>query len=154
MRAISKSMAVRDVSPRRGLSLRLAMAAAVATLALLTVVAAPAALAQSLGGKKLPGISKIESKGSTDVVFTGGVQMLNVRSKVLEVSTADGSSTAIFPITKKVRVASIDGRKLKLAALTPGSNVIVHYRQEGGRRIVQKIVLVSKAPVKKAHSAS
>lgn len=107
----------------------------------------PAALqAQGLSPKRVPGLNKIESSGSTKGVFTGGVQLLDLHSKVLEVSSADGVSSAIFPIGKKVKVASIEGRKLKLAALTPGTSVIVHYQQEGGRRTVQQITVVKKAP--------
>ncbi|MGH9440212.1 MAG: hypothetical protein ACRD22_20670, partial [Terriglobia bacterium] len=53
--------------------------------------------AQEVGRKKVPGLSKIESNGATNQVFTGGVQTLDSRSKVLEVSSADGASSAIFP---------------------------------------------------------
>lgn len=106
----------------------------------------PAALrAQGMSPKRVPGLKKIESSGATRGVFTGGVQLLDLHSKVLEVSAADGASTAIFPINKKVKVASIEGRKLKLAALTPGTSVIVRYQQEGGRRTVQQITVVKKA---------
>lgn len=108
------------------------------------------------GHKKLPGLGKIESTGPTKGIFTGGVQTMDSQSKVLEVSSADGASSAIFPITKKVKVASIEGRKLKLASLTPGTNVIVHYQQQGGRRTVQEIIVVTEAPSKnhKEHRSS
>lgn len=106
--------------------------------------------------KRVPGLNKIASSGATKGVFTGGVQLLDLHSKVLEVSSADGVSTAIFPISKKVKVASIEGQKLKIAALTPGTSVIVHYQQEGGRRTVQQITVVKKAASadKKASSRS
>ncbi|MGH9396985.1 MAG: hypothetical protein ACRD18_09075 [Terriglobia bacterium] len=130
--------------------------AAFLILSVLCALAPLAATAQELGRKKLPGLSKIESTGPTKGVFTGGVQTMDSRSKVLEVSSADGANSAIFPITKKVRVSSIEGHKLKLAALTPGTNVIVHYQQQGGRRTVQEIIVLTKAPPsgKKGHSPS
>lgn len=132
------------------------LGAAALTLSVLWAVTPFVARSQEMGRKKLPGLSKIESNGPTKGVFTGGVQALDSRSKVLEVSSANGASTAIFPITKKVRVSSIGGQKLKLAALTPGTNVIVHYRQQGGRRTVQEIIVVKKAPpsVKTGHRSS
>lgn len=123
-----------------------ALACAAALLFAVFYALNPAALrAQGLSPKRVPGINKIESSGATKGVFTGGVQLLDLHSKVLEVSAADGVSTAIFPINKKVKVASIEGRKLKLAALTPGTSVIVHYQQQGGRRTVQEITVVKKA---------
>lgn len=113
----------------------------------------PAAMrAQGLSPKNVPGLKKITSGGATRSVFTGGVQLLDLHSKVLEVSAPDGTNTAIFPITKKVKVSSIEGNKLKLASLTPGTSVIVRYEQQGGRRVVQQITVVKPGPsAKKQH---
>lgn len=138
-------MNTREASLRAWAEAALACAAALLFTALYAVNPAPLR-AQGLSPKRVPGLNKIESSGATKGVFTGGVQLLDLHSKVLEVSSANGVNTAIFPIGKKVKVASIEGRKLKLAALTPGTSVIVHYQQEGGRRTVQQITVVKKAP--------
>lgn len=92
---------------------------------------------------KLPGINKITSGAPTRQAFTGSVQSLDRQHHVLDVSAAQGNSTAIFPIRKKVKVSSIDGQKLKLAALTPGTNVIVYFEQKGGRRMVEEIIVLT-----------
>jgi hypothetical protein len=96
---------------------------------------------------KLPVINKITSGGPTRSAFTGSIQSLDRKLKVLDVSGAHGRSTAIFPLTKKIKISSINGQKLKLAALTPGTNVIVYYQQNAARRTVQQIIVLgSDAP--------
>jgi hypothetical protein len=91
---------------------------------------------------KLPVINKITSGGPTRAAFTGSVQSLNPKLKVLNVSTAGGQSTAIFPLGKKTKIADINGQKLKLAALTPGTNVIIYYEQSDARRTVEQILVL------------
>lgn len=92
---------------------------------------------------KLPGINKITSSGPGRQAFTGSVQSLDRQHHVLDVSAAKGQSTAIFPLRKNVKVSSIDGQKLKLAALTPGTNVIVYFEQKSGRRTVEQIIVLT-----------
>ncbi|MGH9327587.1 MAG: hypothetical protein ACRD2B_13015 [Terriglobia bacterium] len=103
---------------------------------------------------KLPGVSKIIS-GSTRQAFTGTVQSLNRKQHVLNVGA--GENSAIFPLKKKVKVSSVGGARLNLAALTPGTNVIIYYEQQGGHRTVNQIVILA-APAassaKKPHSSS
>lgn len=97
---------------------------------------------QRLGGK-LPGIGKSTPSGSTQQAFTGSVQSLDKQHHVLNISTSQSGSTEIFPIQKKVKISSVRGRKLKLAALTPGTNVVVYYQEKEGRRTVNQIVVLS-----------
>ncbi|HEX5482476.1 MAG TPA: hypothetical protein VFZ08_07595 [Terriglobia bacterium] len=92
---------------------------------------------------KLPGINKITSSGPGRQAFTGSVQSLDRQHHVLDVSAAKGQSTAIFPIRKNVKVSSIDGQKLKLASLTPGTNVIIYFEQKSGRRTVEQIIVLT-----------
>ncbi|MGH9402200.1 MAG: hypothetical protein ACRD2P_08845 [Terriglobia bacterium] len=105
--------------------------------------------AQEMGRQKLPVLGKIGANGPTKGAFTGVIQIIDRRSNVLEVGSADGTNSAIFPISKKVKISSIEGRKLKLAALTPGTNVLVTYEQQGGRRTVQEITILTKATASK-----
>lgn len=111
--------------------------------------------AQQIGRPKVPVLGKIVANGPTKGAFTGVIQTLDRHNNVLEVGSADGTDVAIFPISKKVKVSSIEGRKLKLAALTPGLNVIVTYEQQGGKRTVQEITILTKATTdKKSGNAS
>lgn len=116
-----------------------------ATMALAMLLAMSAGSAQTIGRPKLPVVGKIGSNGPTHGAFTGVVQSVDRKQKVLEVGSADGANIAIFPISKKVKVSSIEGQKLKLAALAPGQNVIVSYEQQGARRTVQEITVLPKA---------
>lgn len=111
--------------------------------------------AQQIGRPKVPVLGKIVANGPTRGAFTGVIQTLDRHNNVLEVGSANGTDVAIFPISKKVKVSSIEGRKLKLAALTPGLNVIVTYEQQGGKRTVQEITILTKASTdKKSGNAS
>jgi hypothetical protein len=91
---------------------------------------------------KLPVIDKITPAGPTRSALTGRIQSLDTKLKVLNVSDGKGGNTAIFPLSKKVKVSSISGQKLKIAALTPGTNVIVYYEQHDARRTVQQIIIL------------
>jgi hypothetical protein len=91
---------------------------------------------------KLPVIDKITSNGPTRSAFTGKVQSLDAKLKVLDVTSVHGDNLAIFPLNKRIKVSSITGQKLKLAAVTPGTNVIVYYEQQDARRTVQQIIIL------------
>lgn len=135
------SPAQRKKAGRNGLLSR-AEFAALAAVAACVLFSLPS-YSQQNRRNKLPGINKITSGAPTRQAFTGSVQSLDRQHNVLDVSAAQGNSTAIFPIRKKVKVSSIDGQKLKLAALTPGTNVIVYFEQKGGRRTVEEIIVLT-----------
>lgn len=123
--------------------------------ACILLFSAPPARAQLGNAAKLPGISKITSNGPTRQAFTGSIQSLDRKQHVLNVVA--GQSSAIFPIKKKMKVATIQGTRLKLAALTPGTSVIVYYEQRGSQRTVDQIIVLA-APAasgnKKPHPSS
>ncbi|MGH9354549.1 MAG: hypothetical protein ACRD10_00285 [Terriglobia bacterium] len=110
--------------------------------ALFLLISATAFGQQPLGSK-LPGIGKITSPGSGQQAFAGSVLSIDQQHHVLNISASPGNGAEIFPIQKKVKVSSVGGRKLKLAALTPGTNVIVYYQEKDGRRAVSQIVVLS-----------
>ncbi len=115
------------------------------------------ARAQQEHRNKLPGLSKITSNGPTRQAFTGSIQSLDTQQHVLNVTAAEGGNTAIFPIRKKIKISTINGQKLNLATLTPGTNVIVYYEQKGGHRTVDQIIVLGpNAPTekKKDHASS
>jgi hypothetical protein len=97
---------------------------------------------------KVPVIDKIAS-GSNQQAFSGTVQSLDLKRELLNVNTVQGGNTEIFPIRKGTHVSSADGEKLKLATLTPGTNVLIYYEQKGDRRTVKDIVVLGNAPPKK-----
>ena len=89
------------------------------------------------------------SSGQNEQAFTGTVQSLDLHRALLNVSTVQGADTEIFPFKKGVRIATADGAKLKLAALTPGTNVLIYYEQKGDRRTVKHIVVLGANSPKK-----
>lgn len=149
---INKQLA--SESPRSPVPFAGAWITTASVLALVALLFPVLAGAQSMGRPKLPVINKITSNGPTRGAYTGVIQSLDRRNNVLEVGSADGTNTAIFPISKKVRVSSIEGRKLKLAALTQGANVVVTYEQQGGKRTVQEITVLTQAPKKTGKASS
>jgi hypothetical protein len=116
------------------------------TLAFLAALGARSA--QEDRKHKVPVLDKINS-GPSEQAFNGTVQSLDVRHSLLNVNTVQGSDTEIFPIKKSVHVSTATGGKLKLAALTPGTNVLIYYEQKGDRRTVKNIVVLRETPPKK-----
>jgi hypothetical protein len=94
----------------------------------LGVSARPATSHAQEGKPKLP--VKITS-GSGRQAFTGKVQSLDLKRKILNLNTVQGEDTEIFAVNKGVRVASADGEKLKLKSLLPGTNVLIYFEQKG-----------------------
>lgn len=103
------------------------------------------ARAQEQRRRKVPVLDKITS-GPSRQAFSGKVQSLDLERNLLNVNTVQGGNTEIFPVKKGVRVALADGGKLKLTALTPGTNVIIYYEQKGDRRTVKEIVVLMASP--------
>jgi hypothetical protein len=105
---------------------------------------------------RIPVVNKIATNGPTRSLYSGSVETLNQKLKILNVSANGGQYTAIFPLTKKTKISSINGQKLKLASLTPGTNVIVYYEQQNARRTVQQIIVLGSQthPAKKKNPHS
>jgi hypothetical protein len=97
---------------------------------------------------KLPGRNKI--RGSTQQAFSGVVQSLDTKLKILNVTTRHGEDTEIFPVRKGTHVETLSGKKLQLKSLVPGTDVLIYYSESGGERSVREvIVLEGTAPKKK-----
>ncbi len=116
---------------------------ALAPAAILALLLGPGILrAQEQHKKKVPGLGKITG-GPNRQAFSGKVASLDLERHLLNVNTVEGGNLEIFPVKKKVQVTTADGEKLKLIALTPGTNVIIYYEQRGDRRTVKNIVVLA-----------
>jgi len=91
---------------------------------------------------KVPIVGKLTS-GSQQHAYSGKVQSLDLKQKILNVNALHGQDSEIFPIKKNVRVEGLDGRKMKLTALIPGMTVLIYYDQKSGERTVKNIVILS-----------
>ncbi len=120
-----------------------------ALIALAAILACGASLASSRPQEehkhKVPIMDKITS-GPSRQAFSGKVQSLDLKRKLLNVNTVQGGNTEIFPVTKGVRVETADGGKLKLQALAPGTNVLIYYEQKGDQRTVRQIIVLAAGP--------
>jgi hypothetical protein len=110
----------------------------------LVLVAAAAVLPASAQKHKVPVLDKIGSSPSRQA-FSGKVLSLDAERNLLNVNTVQGSGTEIFSV-KKARVVTADGEKLKLSALTPGTDVIIYYEQKDDQRSVKDIVILGPGP--------
>ena len=81
--------------------------------------------------------------GASRQAFSGKVQSVDLKRKLLMVGTVEGNVTEYFPVKKNVSVSTAVGDKLKVKELEPGTNVIVYYTVKGDRRSVSEIVVLS-----------
>ncbi len=116
-------------------------AAGVAALAAAIFAAAPAARGQQ-HTSKIPLADKVIPAGPTHQAFSGVVDSVDNKLHVLNVNSVKDANYEIFPLGKKTKVATVDGRALTTAALVKGTEVIVYYEQKGGHRSVQNIVVL------------
>ena len=86
--------------------------------------------------------------------FSGKVESLDLKRKILIVGTVEGAATEIFPIKKGTSVSGAKGTKLKIEELTPGTNVIVYYDYRDGRRSVNEITVLAVNPPKEEKKES
>jgi hypothetical protein len=110
--------------------------------------------AQEERRSRVPVIGKITG-GSSRQAFSGKVQSVDLKHKLLKVDTVEGGGTEIFPVTKGTSVSMAGGRKIKLQELAPGTDIIVYYEQKNERRAVSEIVVLasSKGEGKKKQSS-
>ena len=96
---------------------------------------------------RIPVPSK-KTMGGAHRAFSGKVETLDLKRKVLIVGTVEGGATEIFPIKKGISVSGAKGKKLKIEELSPGTNVIVYYDFRDGRRTVNEIMVLAVEPLK------
>lgn len=105
---------------------------------------------------RLPIISKLSS-GNHQQAFTGKIQSLNLKERVLNVNSLRGKQSEIFPVKKSVRVEGINGNRMKLTDLGPGMTVLIYFDQRSGKRTVRNIIVLTskknQGKNKRAHSS-
>jgi hypothetical protein len=129
-----------------------ALAIALLVLTFLGLAVARPARAQDERRSKVPVIGKIAG-GSSRQAFSGKVQSVDLKRKLLTVGTVEGSSTEFFPVKKNVAVATAAGEKLKVQELLPGTNIIVYYEVKDDRRSVSEIMVLGPGGEEKATDA-
>jgi hypothetical protein len=118
-----------------------ALAITLLVLTCLGLAMARPARAQDERRSKVPVIGKIAG-GSNRQAFSGKVQSVDLKRKLLSVGTVEGGATEFFPIKKNVSVETATGTKLKVKELTPGTNIIVYYDVKEDRRNVSEIMVL------------
>jgi hypothetical protein len=107
------------------------------------------ASAQRNSLEKMPVVDKITNPSSHQA-FTGTVQSLDEKLKILNVDAVGGGGTEIFPIKKGTSVIGSGGARLKLTNLTPGTNIIVYYEQRTDHRSVERVEIIGAESKKSA----
>lgn len=127
-----------SVSPKEAW-LRLGMVAVAAGF-FIFVQAAP--LRAQEHKSKVPLLGKITSSSTRHQAYSGTVQSLDMKQKILSVNSSQGRNIEIFPLKKDVRVKGADGKKMKLKALKPGTTVLIYYDEKHGERTVKDIIVL------------
>jgi hypothetical protein len=91
---------------------------------------------------KVPLVGKL-APGFQQQAFSGKVQSLSMKDRILNVNSVNGRESEIFPFKKNVRVEGINGNKLSLAEVTPGTTVLIYFNQRSGERTIKNIVILS-----------
>ncbi len=91
---------------------------------------------------KLPIVGKL-APGNHQQAYSGKIQSLDMKRKILNVNSLHGQDTEIFPVKKNMHVEGINGNRLNLSALTPGATVLIYFNQKSGERTVKNIVVLS-----------
>lgn len=91
---------------------------------------------------KIPIVGKLTS-GNRQQVYSGKVQSLDMKQRILNVDSHHGQETEIFPFRKNVHIESVTGNKMSLSELTPGTSVLIYFDQKSGDRKIKNIVILS-----------
>src|SRR5579859_3363356 len=108
-----------------------------AALIMAIVFGFSAAHAQDQRKRKIPVVDKLTS-GSSRQAFSGKLETMDLKRRVLEVDALEGKGMEIFPVNKGISISTADGGRLKINDLKPGNNVIIYYEQKGDRRTVKE----------------
>lgn len=91
---------------------------------------------------KIPLVGKLAT-GNRKQAYSGTVQSLDMKQRGLNVSALHSRRTEIFPFKKNVRIESLNGNRMDLKALTPGTAVLIYFNQKSGERTVKNIIVLS-----------
>jgi 3-dehydroquinate synthase class II len=103
----------------------------------------PAAPAHAQQHKsKVPIVGKFGS-GKRQQAYSGRVRSLDMKQMILNVNALHGRDSEIFPFKKNVKVEGVNGKKMDLSSLRPGSTVLIYFDQKSGERTIRNIVVLS-----------
>jgi hypothetical protein len=91
---------------------------------------------------KVPIVGKLSS-GNRQSAYSGKVQSVDMKQRILNVNALEGPNTEIFPFKKNVRIENLNGGRMNLSALTPGTAVLIYFDQKSGERTIKNIVVLS-----------
>lgn len=91
---------------------------------------------------KIPIVSKLTS-GKRQQAFSGTIESLDLKQKILNVHSLHGHNTAIFPFKKNVRIEGVGGNRMNVADLAPGMSILIYFNQKSGERKIRNIIVLS-----------
>ena len=91
---------------------------------------------------KVPIVGKLTST-DTRQAYSCKVQSVDLKQKILNVNSLHGQDSEIFPFKKNVRVESLNGERMNLNVLKPGTTVLIYFNQKSGERTIKNIVVLS-----------
>jgi hypothetical protein len=90
---------------------------------------------------KMPIVGKLTSPSDREA-YSGKIQSIDMKQKILSVDSLHDQDSEIFPFKKNVRVESLDGGRMDLRALKPGTTVLIYFNQKSGERTIRNIVVL------------
>ncbi len=118
------------------------------TLLGVEVVATPA-IAQEHTKPKVPMLDKITS-AAMHQAFSGTIKSFDEKRNTLNVSSVEGGITETFSLKKGAHAITPDGARIKVADLSPGTNIIVYYDLRAEHRNVSRIEVLAHESKKQA----
>lgn len=91
---------------------------------------------------KVPIVSKLTTI-NRPAAYSGKIQSLDKKQGIMNVNPIEGRGSEIFPFKKNVRIENLNGGRMALSALIPGTAVLIYFDQKSGERTIKNIVVLS-----------
>lgn len=91
---------------------------------------------------KVPIVSKLTTS-NRPAAYSGKIQSLDKKQGIMNVNPIEGRGSEIFPFKKNVRIQNLNGGRMDLSALIPGTAVLIYFDQKSGERTIKNIVVLS-----------
>ncbi|HET7214910.1 MAG TPA: hypothetical protein VFL79_15065 [Terriglobia bacterium] len=91
---------------------------------------------------KMPIVGKLTSPNDRQA-YSGKIQSVDLKEKILNVDSLHGQESEIFPFKKNVRIESLGGGRMDIKSLQPGATVLIYFNQKSGERTIRNIVVLS-----------
>lgn len=90
---------------------------------------------------KVPIVSKLTTS-NRPAAYSGKIQSLDMKQGIMNVNPIEGRGSEIFPFKKNVRIQNLNGGRMDLSALIPGTAVLIYFDQKSGERTIKNIVVL------------